>query len=220
MVSIIKRILKKLFPVYALQYKAYKKLVKNTDSYLYTTGWMQSLKERRSVDRNGSPIPWMNFPVIRLLDEKLKGDMNLFEYGSGYSTFFYADRVKNVITVEYDKDWYEFIRSGLPENVELIYQEKDIDGDYCRVINTTDKKFDVIIIDGRDRVNCLKQGIQSLTPGGVILLDDSERDRYQEGIKYAKECGFRTLNIEGLKATESDIERTTIFYRDGNCFEI
>ncbi len=214
---LIRRILRRLFPKQALHYRVYKRLIANKDSYLYLTGWMQSLEERKPIDKNGNPIPWMNFPVVRFLEERLKDDLTLFEFGSGYSTYFFADKVRAVTSVEYDEKWFQLVKLHLPDNVNLIFKAKDIDGDYCRVICSTNDQYDVVIVDGRDRVNCIRQSIAALSLRGVILLDDSQREKYQEGIHFAKENGFRALDIEGLKATGARIYRTTILYREGNC---
>jgi len=96
----------------------------------------------------------------------------------------------------------------------------DADGDYCRVINNESKLFEVVIVDGRDRVNCVKQAFSKLAESGVVILDDSGRDRYLEAFDHAKNKGYRALNIEGLKPTGNQIHRTTIFYRDNNCFAL
>jgi hypothetical protein len=220
MPSFIKRAVQRRFPVAALRYRAYKMLIRNPDSYLHLSGWMQSLSAKKPIDHNGKPIPWMNYPVVRILQERLTKDLNLFEFGSGYSTLFYAKKVKAVTSVEYDEKWLHIIKSQLPDNVNIIFKQQDVDGDYCRVINSTGEKYDVVIVDGRDRVNCIKQSISALTSKGVILLDDSQRKRYQEGIDFAKSHGFKALNLEGLKATGTEVDRTTIFYQAGNCFDI
>jgi hypothetical protein len=202
------------------QYQAYASLIKNRESYLYLTGWMQSLNAGKPINAQGNPVPWMNYSIVRLLEERLSGNLTLFEYGSGYSTFFYANKVKKVTSVEYDKEWYDKIKAQIPENVNLIFQKNDINGNYCRTINSTENQYDVVIVDGRDRVNCVKQSIQCLSKKGLILLDDSQRVKYQEGIEFAKTNGFKALNFEGLKATGYGIDRTTILYRDDNCFGI
>lgn len=214
------KVMEALLPGYPLRRKAYKRLIKNRHSYLYSTGWMQSLEKQKLMDGNGSPIPWMNFPVVKFLEEKLTRDLNLFEYGSGYSTCFYADKVKSVVSVEHDEKWLKVIQSEVPGNVQFIFREKDIDGDYCRAIGSTGDRYDVVIVDGRDRRNCLKQSITALSPGGVILLDDTQREGFQELIDFAIQNGFKTLNMEGLKALSTEIERTTILYREGNCLGI
>lgn len=209
-----------MFPKFALHYRTYNAFIKNKNSYLYLTGWMRSLEESKPVDKDGNQIPWMNYPVIEFLKGRLKSDLHLFEFGSGYSTSFYARLVQTVTSVEYDKSWLQFVKETTPKNVKLIYEAKDIDSKYCRIIHSTRQQYDVVVVDGRDRVNCIIQSIKALSARGVILLDDSQRDRYQEGINYAKENGFRTLDFEGFRAPKSGIDRTTIFYRNGNCLGI
>lgn len=213
-------VLERLFPTAVLRYRAYRRLILDPHSYLYLTGWMESLKERKPVNKNGTPIPWMNFPVVQFLEERLTPDLNLFEFGSGFSTFFYASRVRALTSLEYDQKWFAVVKSQVPDNVKLIFKEKDVDGDYCRAIGLTGERYDVVIVDGRDRVNCVKQSVLFLSPRGVILLDDSQRDYYQNGIDFAKNKGFRALNLEGLKASGSGIDRSTILYREGNCLGI
>lgn len=216
----VKAILNKAFPTYVLYGRGFNSLLRNENSYLYTTGWMRSLRERKPVDKDGNEIPWMNYSVIKFLGDRLRKDFNLFEFGSGYSTLFYARLVQSVTSVEYDEEWFEIVKKIAPENVKLIFKEKDINGEYCRVINSTGQKYDVVIVDGRDRVNCIKQSIEALTVRGVILFDDSQREFSLEGINYAKEKGFHALDFEGLKPTGNEIDRTTILYCRDNCFDI
>ena len=215
-----KRILESLLPEQALKYRAFHSLIQNKESYLYTSGWMQSLEEGKPMDRDGRPMPWMNFPIVKFLEEKLNSDLVIFEYGSGYSTLFYARRVKSVVSVEYDQGWLSKMRALVPDNVELVFREEDIDGEYCRAISSREDKYDVVIVDGRDRVNCVIQSMPCLSERGVILLDDSQREKYQKAISMALSSGFKTLNLEGLKPIGAGIDRTTILYREGNCFGI
>jgi len=170
--------------------------------------------------KDGSELPWMNYQVINFLKERLQNDLNLFEYGSGYSTMFYARLVKSVISVEYDKNWLNLMKTKVPGNVTLVYQEKDIDKNYCRAIKEFNQDFDVVIVDGRDRVNCVKHSIDKLSNKGVIILDDSSRDRYTQAFDLTIKAGFRILTFEGLKPKGSDVDKTTIIYRDGNCLGI
>ncbi len=216
----MKYLIKKIFPRLALYYQAYSRLIKDNDSYLHSTGWLQSVAKQKPIDKDGNPIPWMNYPVVKFLEDRLTDDINLFEFGSGYSTFFYAKKVMSVTSLEYDESWFKLIKSQIPSNVQLIYKEKDIDGAYCRAIGDTDEKYDVVIVDGRDRVNCVKKSVSALSSKGVILLDDSQRERYKEAIEFAREMDFRVLSIEGLKATGSGVDRTTILYREDNCLGI
>lgn len=162
----------------------------------------------------------MNYPVIKLLKERLNKDLDVFEYGSGYSTLFYAKLVRSVISIEYDQDWLELMQPKVPENVLLVAKEKDVDGTYCRSIAEYNQDFDVVIVDGRDRVNCVKQAMTKLSKAGVVVLDDSSRERYQEALEYAEDQGFRLLSIEGLKPTDFGTDQTTFIYRKDNCLRL
>ena len=118
------------------------------------------------------------------------------------------------------KFWFDLIRKKVGENVEVRLVLNDTDGAYCRSIHHGDGFYDVVIVDGRDRVNCVKQAIGRLTPSGVILLDDSLRERYSEAFRVTLERGFRSLDFEGLKPTGISLERTTLFYRSNNCLNL
>lgn len=181
---------------------------------------MRSLVEKSPQDGNGDAMPWMNFSIVELLNERLSDDQELFEYGSGYSTQYYAKRVKSITSVEYDEHWYKEIKLGLPSNAKLLFQALDQDGDYSSSISKQSKDFDVVIIDGRDRVNCFKRSLAKLSPTGVIILDDSQRDRYAEIFEIAQENKLRVLNIAGLKPTGTARDQSSIFYRSDNCFNI
>jgi len=195
-------------------------LLINKKSYLRSTGYLRSFKQGHPCDKDGEFLPWMNYPVITFLKERLSKDINIFEYGSGFSTRFYAKRVNTVTSLEYDKFWYKKIKETLPSNVELIFQKSDINGEYCRAIQKTNKKYELIVIDGDDRENCMRECISSLSENGVVVLDDSQRTEYEECILKLEKSGFRRIHFEGLKPKGKHMDRTTIFYKDGNSLGI
>ena len=202
------------------RFLAARKLFYRKSSALNVSGWLESFRRGYPCDSAGAPMPWMNYEAIRFLDERLTDSQALFEFGSGYSTLFYAARVLSVDSVEDSAYWYERMQPQIPDNARVQLQPKDVDGDYCRAISKREKRYDVIVIDGRDRLHCLIQSFDKLTDSGVILLDDSGRDRYQSLIDLALQKGFRFLHFQGLKPTATGLHRTTLFYRDGNCFNI
>jgi hypothetical protein len=212
----LKDMVKKAFPQY-YQYRAFRMLVANRDSYLHQTGWLKSLEQKRPVDREGAEVPWMNYAVVEFLRGRLNRNHELFEFGSGCSTAFYSRLVKRVTSVESDEAWLETVRRNAPKNVEVLYKPDDVDGEYCRAVHVSGRKYDVVVVDGLDRVNCIRQGLEALSEGGVMVLDDSQRPIYAAGINHAQGAGFFTLSFEGLKPAGSGLERTTIFYRRNNC---
>jgi len=217
MLTFLKQALRNALPEQYRKYRAFRLLVDNPASALYTTGWMNSLALGRPVDAQGQPVPWMNFQVVQLLRERLAADLTLFEFGSGHSTAFYASKVRHVTSVEYDAKWLEVVRATAPANVSLLACDKDEDGHYCRTITQRGERFDVVVVDGRDRVNCVRQALGCLSERGVIVLDDSQRDNYQPAFTAMREAGFRQLSLAGLKPTDIGLDQTTIFYRADNC---
>lgn len=199
---------------------AFYQLILAKRSYMRYTGWIESLKQGYPCGADRSEIPWMNYPTVTILKERLNKDLTLFEFGSGYSTLFYAKLVGVVISVEHDKSWLKLMEPKMPDNVSLIYKEDDIDGVYCRSINECDREFDVVVVDGKDRMNCVKQAIEKLSPVGALVLDDTGRKEYIEIVNYVKTKGFLDLGLEGLKPNSRRVQRTTIFYRPNNCLNI
>lgn len=190
------------------------------EGYLCDIGWINSLHHKSPVDKSGNPIPWVTYPFISFIKERLKQSQLLFEFGSGNSTLFYSSLVKSVVSVEHDFSWYESVKSKLPENVQLIYQELERGGAYSQKAKLTGEKFDIIIVDGRDRVNCCLNSTESLSSQGVIVLDDSERQVYQEAVSFFTSQGFRRLDFWGLAPMVNYLKCTSIFYRDNNCLNI
>lgn len=209
----LKRALTRQFPNLSACYS----LVMNQQSYVHSSGWIESKRRGYPCRPDGSELPWMNYAVVALLERRLNKTLSVFEYGSGYSTCFYARHARSVVSVEYDENWYANISSRLPENANLMFVKHDVDGQYCRTIMRTGTHYDVVVVDGRDRVNCLKKSMHSLSERGVIILDDSERDSYAPGILHAQSNGYCTVDFEGLKPTSSLWCRTTILYRRDNC---
>jgi predicted O-methyltransferase YrrM len=213
----LQKLLLQCMPSLGVALKVHWTLVRNPNSYLQYTGWLESIRRGYPCKPDGSELPWMNYAVISFLEARLQKHFSLFEFGSGFSTIFYSRHVKKVISVEYDPAWFATIRQRAPQNASILLQDYDVDGLYCRTIVKTGQRFDVVIVDGRDRVNCVQQSISCLSADGVILLDDSQRSEYAPGIEYARARGFKALDFEGLKPTGPDMHRTTVLYRSENC---
>lgn len=219
MINLIKTAFRKLFPKTFAFIKGIRLLI-HKESYLFTSGLIHTYRVGKPETLDGQPLPWMNYNVISFLKERLTGDLNLFEYGSGYSTYFYSKLAGKVTSVESNKGWFNEMNSNLPQNAQLIFKEEDCNGGYCRAVNEMSELFDVIVIDGRDRINCIRNSFNNLSTRGVIILDDSQRQEYQEGINFLLSKGFKKIDFEGLKPNGFTMDRTSIFYRAGNCLQI
>ncbi|UFS69723.1 class I SAM-dependent methyltransferase [Geomonas sp. RF6] len=185
--------------------------------YLDDIGWFNAYEKGMPVGAENEPVPWLTYPAVSFLKERLHRDFDLFEYGCGNSTLFYADRVQSVSAVEHDRVWFERVQEGMAPNVRLIFSELEYGGGYCRTCLADGKRYDLIVVDGRDRVNCLAHAVQALKPAGVLILDDSQRESYLPGRKLVSEKGFRHIDFWGINPGCSSTSCTTFFYRQENC---
>ena len=96
----------------------------------------------------------------------------------------------------------------------------EYNGDYCKSITKQNISFDIVIIDGRDRVNCLINSINYLNKEGVIIFDNSDREYYEEGFKFLNKNGFKRLEFQGHGPICINFWETSIFYREKNCLGI
>ena len=172
--------------------------------YLKETGWVKSKIETRIVDSNGSPIPWYTYPCVAFIDERLHSGMTVFEYGSGYSTLYYSSKVNKVVSVESDLTWFEMMKDAIAEkgilNAEVHYIDlKSLSGEhYVKAIKSFGEEFDIVVVDGDFRNECLIMAFERLSKGGVIILDNSSNAGYEEGKDFMKNMGFRHIDFWGL----------------------
>jgi hypothetical protein len=94
--------------------------------------WQRSLlPSRNSV---ADKQPWLTFSAINKIKSILNDQMRVFEYGSGGSTLFWSQRVKEVISIEHDRSWYLRLRSELDAqqitNVKYILAEAESDANF------------------------------------------------------------------------------------------
>lgn len=190
------------------------------ESELKNSGWFKSYHTKQSVNREGKPIPWNTYPYIYFIEKRLKKHFDLFEYGSGNSTLWYAERVGTIKAVENDKSWFELVAKRMPSNVEVIYKQLVYDGEYCREVLNGGKNYHIVLIDGRDRVNCVKQSLNKLTTDGVIVFDNSDIDDYKDGIELLRKSGFNQLDFIGISPVTAHKNQTSIFYKPNNCLSI
>ncbi len=190
------------------------------DSATKDDGWFLSYKIKQSVDKNGNPIPWNTYPFLSFIEPRLKNEFDVFEYGSGNSTIWYAKKVRSIVAIEHDKEWYEKVKSTLPQNAEVILSSESDAEIYGSEIVKQYKKFHIVIIDGIFRNESLSASIDYLTEDGVIVFDDTERKDYEKSFNLLSEKGFRRIDFRGMRAITSVANTTSIFYRDNNCLNI
>lgn len=187
--------------------------------YLHDTGWIRSLIAGYPVDAAGNAIPWVTLSFYEFMKTRMRKDLDVFEFGSGNSTLWFADRVNTVTAIEHDKKWYERMQQNLPKNVKVIlsHDNKDI---YSNELMKLDYNFDIITVDANHRNECLFVAPERLKNGGVIILDDSEREEYLPGINSLLGKGFKKIDFYGIASGFIHHKATTVFYKQDNCLGI
>ncbi|HMQ00869.1 MAG TPA: hypothetical protein PKC24_13905 [Cyclobacteriaceae bacterium] len=62
---------------------------------------------------NTSKSPWMSPAAIRIFKSILHTEMRGFEYGSGSSTAFFAEKCKEMVSLEHHEEWYQKVKTEL-----------------------------------------------------------------------------------------------------------
>ena len=186
------------------------------------SGWKKSLKSKAPVDNSGEPLPWYCYPFIHFLNQRLEEldatELRVFEYGSGNSTLWWSKRVAHVTSVEDHNEWYDRIIQQKPDNVS--YNLAAGKPDYIQCVAHQDVDFQIIIVDGSHREDCINVALNKLTDDGVVILDNSELDSVQKGIATLKTEGFRQIEFFGLGPVNGHPWGTSVFYRANNILHI
>lgn len=175
---------------------------------LNDTGWLASLRTASPVDATGQPIPWMTFPVLRYLEHLDLGGCDVLEWGSGNSTVYWARRSRSVVSIEHSPAWHTSISERMDaERVTCILASEG--PGYVEAPQGRD--YDLVVIDGVNRDDCAVAAPPLLRPGGMILLDDS--DRYPTSCQHLREQGFVQIDFWGLAPLVDYMRCTSLFLK-------
>ncbi|HRY82209.1 MAG TPA: SAM-dependent methyltransferase [Candidatus Moranbacteria bacterium] len=183
-------------------------LFKNPKTLIFDCGQLKSAIKGTPVDCDGNKIPWYTYPAIEFLGQLDFSDKSVFEYGSGNSSFFWAKRAKELISVDDDEKWHKLVSKEILLNQKIVLLKNR--EEYSNFIKSTNKKFDIIIIDAKYRMDCAKSAKDSLNSGGMIILDNS--DWYPDVAKYIREQNFIQVDFAGFGPINSYTWVTSIFF--------
>jgi predicted O-methyltransferase YrrM len=114
----------------------------------------------------------------------------ILEWGPGLSTALMLKYAPNahITSLEDNGEWFgKYVtKFSKYKNLNLMYVKGE--NYYLLPESIRNRKFDLVFVDGVDdlRVSCLLTTLNHLSDGGVVLLHDSERPKYQEAIKIYK----------------------------------
>ena len=132
--------------------------------------------------------PWLVEQANNILKEFIENPVRILEFGSGFSTlwFLQQENVIELVSVEHSNDWFIKVQSQIKTEKKHTLIRKDTPyNDICD--DYLDEYFDIILVDGRNRNKCMQSAIPKLKKGGVLILDNSERDYYHLGYDLMKD---------------------------------
>ena len=162
-----------------------------------------------------NPSPWMNNLAVEYYESMMRPNMKILEFGSGYSTIWLNKfEPECVVSLESNKDWFDALLPYCP-TVDLRYIE-----DYPLNLNPEWEPFDLIVIDGINRLKCLYWVIENdmLADGGTIIYDDMHRkwlwknssDDYQDAWETLEDEDFEMVMVPTNPIWERDtLNRTS-----------
>lgn len=181
---------------------------------LFQYGWLRSWWVGRPVDASGAPLPWITYPAIDFLSQFDFSSASVFEWGSGFSTLWWSKRCKRITTVESNQEWVPYIKSLLPDSVELIVTPLNAEAEIEVLIKHSVVQRDVFVIDnyGPFRWRCAEAAANNLADGGFIILDNS--DQCPRACETLRRKGFTQVDFTGFAPGNGYAQATSIFFRE------
>lgn len=134
----------------------------------------------RRVRGSGDEAPWIVPACVSYLAGEIGKHWRVLECGAGGSTAWFARRAGAVTSLEDDPSWHERVRKRLELDglasceLRLVPRNRFPDA----VAATADEGFDLVVVDGAERVACVAAAVPKLRPDGLLVLDDSDRAEY------------------------------------------
>jgi methyltransferase family protein len=157
--------------------------------------------------------PWLPFRLIDQLDAFLGPDAMVFEYGGGGSTLWFLDHGATVVTVEHHHEWASRL-SGLISSPRWKLLERSSEDNYRAYVSAiTDhppRSFDVVVVDGRERARCAMAALDHVRPGGWLIVDDVDRERYADALRGIT---WPRRDVVGFAPAKPSLAYTAVFER-------
>jgi hypothetical protein len=160
-------------------------------------------------------LPWYNYPLITFLESYIKPSMNIFEFGTGFSTIFYAQNNCKVFGVECNQEWIEKVQElakmyNIEQNISIEFCQKS--HEIARYLAKIDDSivFNAIVIDSYNRIECLEEAKKR--GAKVIILDNSERPNLEHACEIMQ--GFEVLHFKGEGPNRSGVSESLVFHKN------
>ena len=186
---------------------------------LFRYGWLRALRLGRPVDAKGDPLPWITYPAIDFLSQFDFTDASVFEWGSGFSTLWWAKRCRSITTVESNPKWIPYIRPMLPASIRFL-TPAFTESEEVKALHNEHRIYDVIVVDnnGPFRPACAEAAVGRLAPGGIILLDNS--DQCLKTCRILRNSGLTQIDFTGFVPGNGYAHCTSVFFKNTIRFSV
>ena len=166
-------------------------------------GYIESSRDNIPKDGSGKIMPLVTYPCYEYINSIDWSQAKVFEYGSGFSTLWWKSTGADVYGVDDSEEWH-----GFTKNKNTIL-EKNLDK-YPYAIEKFDHRFDVIVLDGKRRYDCVKPAFKKLNRGGMIILDNS--DWYTNTKEFMDASSLSIpVHFHGFKPLHVEAETTSCY---------
>lgn len=187
--------------------------------------YFRSIVEGKYRDQNDNYIPWFTYPAIEALKNWDLSEKRVFEYGSGYSTLFWASRAKEVVSVEHSPEWHKKISGLAPANAKIMlasidegkndyHPSDETRAEFARYAGAIEETFQIIVIDGyarsRVRYQCAQSALPYLDQNGLVILDNS--DWLPATAMFLRNSGLIQVDFSGPVPGNPHYQTTSFFF--------
>jgi hypothetical protein len=167
---------------------------------------MESVYDHKLTDEESNHLPWFTYPCIEYIRQLDISKLTIFEWGSGNSSLFFSKRCKFIKSIENNQEWFNFVSENKNVNQEVLFIS---DGE--QYVTSLDEKYDIVIVDGFDRHNCVLKSIEHLSKAKLIILDNS--NWYVETSDFIKNnTDFIQVDFHGMGPINDYAWTTTVFF--------
>lgn len=148
-------------------------------------GWWKSSEADQFL-----PIPWLHPAAVLYMETLINKFSFVIEHGCGGSSLWFAERCNYVKSYDDNPKWMAEVRKRAPSNLEVLDEVEP---------TNLNLQCDLMLIDGnvKTRARWIKAARKLVKPGGVVVLDNANRDEYKDQRQYLQSIAAHHMMIDG-----------------------
>lgn len=167
-----------------------------------------SRKSKESIDKDGNPLPWFTYPCIEFLKQFDFEGKFVFEFGCGNSSLFWINNKAKVYGVEDNLQWLTKLKNQNQKDLNIEHAEGQ---GYINAIQKYAINWDMLVIDGKYREQCLVAALPYIGESCLILLDNAERHPIL--CSQLRKDGYIEIDFHGFGPINEYTWTTSLFFK-------